>query len=179
MSNDPYLTDSLGRFLALKSLAERAMEQVTDEEFFKSLDWDGNSIGILVKHIAGNLHSRWTDFLTSDGEKPTRNRDGEFVREAQDTRRKLMRRWTEGWDVLVRTLGGLETDDLAREVTIRGERYGVIAAINRQLAHYGYHVGQIVLLARHFRTGHWETLSIARGESEDFNQEMRAKHEPE
>jgi len=148
--------------------AERAMAQVDDEAFFRLLDPEANSLALLVKHVAGNQRSRWTDFLTSDGEKPDRHRDTEFERAEGDSRASLMTRWNEGWELLFAALESLTAEDLLREVTIRGERHTVLQAIHRQLAHYAQHVGQIVLLAKHFAGDRWQTLSIPRGQSERF-----------
>jgi hypothetical protein len=138
-------------------------------QFFAAPDPGTNPIAIIVKHMAGNLRSRWTDFLTTDGEKPDRNRDSEFVREPGDDRAALLRRWEAGWGVLFATLEGLRDEDLGKTVTIRGEPHKVMQAVNRQLTHYAYHVGQIVLLARHFAGADWKTLSVAKGASAAFN----------
>src|SRR6476661_2609891 len=153
-----YTEDSLELFRTYKRLAERAMEQVGDEQLFATLDGEMNSIAIVVKHMAGNMRSRWTDFLTSDGEKPDRNRDSEFV-DPPATREALMRTWEEGWAHVFRALEPLSEADLGRTVTIRGEPHSVMQAINRQVAHYPYHVGQIVLLAKHYASGQWKSLS--------------------
>lgn len=169
------LADAIGEFRKYKGMAERAMVQVDDETFFMTLDDEANNIAILVKHMAGNMRSRWRDFLTSDGEKPDRMRDTEFVIEADDTREALKVRWEAGWQLLFDALEPLTGDDLLRTVLIRGEPHTVVEAINRQLTHYSYHVGQIVLLAKHFQGDEWRTLSIARGESEQFNAQMRLR----
>ncbi len=169
-----YLQDVICRFRALKSLAERAMAQVDDRIFFAVLDNESNSIAIIVKHIAGNMCSRWQDFLVSDGEKPDRHRDAEFMIETQ-RREDLVARWEAGWRCLFEAVEALDEADLARQVFIRGEPHPVISAINRQLSHYAYHVGQIVLLARHFRGSDWQSLSIPRGQSEAFNEAMRQR----
>jgi hypothetical protein len=153
-------------------LGENAIAQVTDEELTTALDGEMNSIAQIVKHIAGNMRSRWTDFLTTDGEKPDRNRDSEFV-EPPTSRAAVMKAWEEGWDHLWRALGQLQEPDMVRTVTIRGERHSVLQAINRQLAHYPYHVGQIVMLAKHFRRDQWKSLSVPKNRSTDFN--MRVK----
>ena len=144
-----YLEDSLEIFRYYKKLAERAMAQVSDEQLFATLDAEANSIAIVVKHMAGNMRSRWTDFLSSDGEKPTRDRDSEFVDPAP-TRAALMADWEDGWACVFSALEPLTDDDLDRTVTIRGEAHSVMQAINRQVAHYPHHIGQIVLLAKHF-----------------------------
>jgi len=154
-----YLQDALTVFRSYKKLAEGAMAQVTDEELAITLDSEMNSIALVVKHMAGNMRSRWTDFLTTDGEKPDRPRDTEFV-EPFTSRAELMERWEAGWDHVWRALGPLTDADMDRVVTIRGERHSVMQAINRQLAHYSYHVGQIVMLAKHFRSEQWKSLTI-------------------
>jgi hypothetical protein len=166
-----YLDDSLTLFRHYKKLAERAMEQLTDEQLFIALDEEANSIGIIVKHMAGNMRSRWTNFLTTDGEKPDRNRDSEFV-DPPLTRRALMDVWEDGWSHVFRALEPLSDADLGRSVTIRGEAHSVMQAVNRQLAHYAHHVGQIVLLAKHFAHGRWESLSVPRNRSAEFNQKV-------
>ena len=168
-----YLEDSQALFAYYKKLGERAMEQVTDEQLFAALDEEANSIAIIVKHMAGNMRSRWTDFLTSDGEKPTRDRDGEFEAPPA-SRAELMRIWEEGWACLFAALQPLSDADLARTVTIRGEPHSVMQAINRQVAHYPHHVGQIVLLAKHFAGGRWRTLSVPRRGSAEFNRRVAA-----
>ena len=149
------------------------MEQVTDEQLFATLDEEMNSIAIIVKHMAGNMRSRWTDFLTSDGEKPDRNRDTEFV-EPPATREELLKRWNEGWDRVFRALTPLSDSDLERSVMIRGEPHSAMQAINRQIAHYAYHCGQIVFLAKHFRASDWKSLSVPRNKSAEFNRRVLA-----
>lgn len=168
-----YLEDSIGILRYYKLTAERAMAQVSDEQLCLRLDSDGNSIGIIVKHMAGNMRSRWTDFLTSDGEKAGRDRDAEFT-DAPQSREVLLRLWEEGWSLLFAALDGLTEADLARTITIRGEPHSVMQAINRQVAHYPYHVGQIVLLAKHFAADNWRPLTIPRRGSAEFNQKVRA-----
>jgi hypothetical protein len=168
-----YLEDSLSLFRYYKKLAEGAMAQVTDEQLFANLDSEANSIAILVKHMAGNMRSRWTDFLNSDGEKPDRNRDTEFE-EPPATREGLMALWQAGWDCLFGALEPLSDADLGRVVMIRGEAHSVMQAINRQLAHYSHHVGQIVLLAKHFQHAQWRSLSVPRGKSGEFNRRVGA-----
>ena len=153
------LQDALAVFRNYKKLAEEAMAQVTDEELTVTLDSEMNSIALIVKHMVGNMRSRWTDFLTTDGEKPDRQRDSEFV-EPFTTRAELMASWEAGWDHVWRALGLITDADLERVVTIRGERHSVMQAIHRQLAHYPYHVGQIVMLAKHFRSEQWKSLTI-------------------
>jgi len=168
-----YLEDSLSLFRYYKKLAERAMEQVTDEQLFATLDEEANSIAIVVKHVAGNLRSRWTDFLTTDGEKPNRDRDAEFV-DPPATRKALVEVWEDGWARLFGALERLSDSDLGRTVTIRGEAHSVMQAINRQLAHYPHHVGQIVLLAKHFAHDRWQSLSVPRNRSAEFNKRVAA-----
>ena len=162
--------DELRReYRRLKTLAERALEQVSDADFFRSLGPESNSPAVLVKHVAGNMRSRWRDFLTTDGEKADRHRDSEFEIGDDDTRSALMERWQHGWAVTLDALDGLTADDLDSMVTIRGEPHSVSRAVTRQLVHYAYHVGQIVQLAMHYAGEDWNTLSIPRGASEAFN----------
>lgn len=168
-----YLEDSLDLLRYYKKLAERAMEQVTDEQLFATLDDESNSIAIVVKHMAGNMRSRWTDFLTSDGEKSNRNRDSEFV-DPPDTRAALLQAWEDGWALVFHALEPLSEQDLGRTITIRGEAHSVMQAINRQLAHYANHVGQIVLLAKHFAHAKWQSLTVPRNRSAEFNERVAA-----
>jgi hypothetical protein len=156
-----YLEDSLELFRHYKTLAERAMAQVADEQLFEAIDEENNSIAVIVKHMAGNMRSRWTDFLTTDGEKADRNRDGEFV-EPAGTRATLMDMWEDGWGYVFRALEPLSDADLGRTVTIRGEAHSVMQAINRQVAHYANHAGQIVMLGKHFAGSRWVSLTIPR-----------------
>jgi hypothetical protein len=160
-------------FRYYKGLAERAMAQVSDEQLFATLDQESNSIGIIVKHMCGNMRSRWTDFLESDGEKPERNRDSEF--EAPPTTRKeLLQLWEAGWTCVFAALEPLSDVDLGQTVMIRGERHSVMQAINRQVAHYSYHVGQIVFLGKHLGHQHWSSLTVPRNRSEEFNRKVVA-----
>lgn len=168
MRGERYLRDATRQFRKLKDLAERAMVQIKPADFFARLDEESNSIAIVMKHMAGNMRSRWTDFLTSDGEKPDRDRDREFVLEEGDTSDSIRERWEKGWRSLVEAVGPLTPEDLEKTVFIRGEPHLVLEAINRQLTHYAYHVGQIVLLAKHFAGGKWQSLSIPRGKSREF-----------
>jgi len=163
-----YHADALKSFRNYKKLAERAIEQTADEEFFALIDAEANSIAVVVKHIAGNLHSRWRDFITSDGEKDDRDRDTEFEL-IDDSREKLMEFWEAGWQTLFDNIEPLIVEDFSRTVTIRGEPHSVVEAINRQLTHYSYHVGQIVLLAKHLRSAEWKTLSVPKNKSAAFN----------
>jgi hypothetical protein len=164
-----YLDEAHRQMRGHKRLAEGAMAQLKDHELFLTLDAESNSIAIIVKHMAGNMRSRFTNFLTSDGEKPDRHRDQEFELDATTTRADLTTWWEEGWARVFSAIEGLTPDDVMRTVTIRGEPHSVLQAINRQIAHYAYHTGQIVFLAKHFRSGKWRSLSIARGKSEEFN----------
>ncbi len=166
-----HIEDSIALFRFYKKMDEAAMEQVSDEQLFATLDEEMNSIAIIVKHMAGNMRSRWTDFLTSDGEKPNRNRDTEFVAPPA-TREGLMKLWNEGWARVFKALEPLSDSDVEREVTIRGEPHSVTQAINRQIAHYAYHSGQIVFLAKHFKSSEWKSLSVPRNKSADFNQRV-------
>jgi hypothetical protein len=168
-----YLKDSLAVFSYYKGLAERAMAQLADEQLVAVPDQESNSIAVIVKHMTGNMRSRFTDFLTSDGEKPDRQRDLEFVDPPQ-TRERLLAIWDAGWGCVFGALEPLGEDDLAKTVTIRSEAHSVMQAINRQLAHYAYHCGQIVFLAKHLNAGAWKPLTVARGQSEEFNRRVRA-----
>lgn len=170
-----YSDDVVRSFNNYKKLAERAMEQVSDEEFFVQIDEESNSIALIVKHIAGNQHSRWTDFLTTDGEKPDRHRDTEFEL-IGDTRDSLMHFWESGWQILFNALESLSEDDFTRSVTIRGEPHTVVEAINRQLTHYSYHIGQIVFLAKHLKASEWNNLSVERNRTAEFNQRMKERN---
>jgi len=169
-----YHNDALSSFRGYKKMAERAIEQVSDGEFFAVIDPESNSVALIVKHIAGNLHSRWKDFLTTDGEKPTRNRDTEFEL-IDDTRETLMQFWETGWQVLFDNIEPLTEDDFAKTVTIRGEPHTVVEAINRQLTHYAYQIGQIVFLAKHLKSAEWRTLSVPRNRSAQFNEFLADK----
>jgi hypothetical protein len=171
MTTDPavhYLDEAHRQMRGHKRLAEGAMAQLKDEELFGTLDPESNSIAVIVKHMAGNMRSRFTDFLTSDGEKPDRYRDQEFELSSATTRADLTKWWEEGWARVFEAIESLKPEDLMRTVTIRGEPHTVLQAVNRQVAHYAYHTGQIVFLAKHFRSGKWRSLSIPRGKSEEF-----------
>ena len=165
---EAWLADALLQLRKYKAMAEEAFAQVGDGDFFRTIDPESNSIALVVKHLAGNMRSRWTDFLRSDAEKPGRNRDAEFERERADTRESLMGRWEEGWALTFSAIEPLGEADLLREVPIRGQPHTVIQAINRQLTHYAYHIGQIVFLAKHFAGSRWKSLSIPKGRSKDF-----------
>jgi uncharacterized protein DUF1572 len=171
-----YLQDSIGLFHYYKKLADRAMAQCPDEALFVTLDAESNSIAIIVKHLAGNMRSRWMDFLSTDGEKADRNRDTEFETPPA-TRAGLMEMWERGWKYLFDALEPLTEADLTKTVTIRTEPHSVMQAINRQVAHYAHHVGQILFLAKHLtftKTGKWESLSVPRGKSADMNAKVAA-----
>lgn len=169
-----YRADAIQSFRNYKKMAERAMEQVSNEEFFALIDAESNSIAVIVKHIAGNLHSRWRDFLTSDGEKADRHRDTEFEM-IGDTRENLMKFWETGWQTLFDNVEPLSVEDFSRTVPIRGEPHTIAEALNRQMTHYAYHVGQIVLLAKHFKSADWKTLSVPKNRSAEFNKFLANK----
>ena len=173
-----YLQDVHGLAAFYKRLADDAMAQVDDAQFATPLGDEENSIALVAKHLAGNLRSRWTDFLTTDGEKPDRDRDGEFELAGTDGRAALLEAWERGWAIFLGALESLTPEDLGRTVRIRGEPYGVIRAVDRGVAHASYHVGQIVLLARHFAGPRWRTLSVPRGESRTFNAEAAHARRP-
>ncbi len=168
-----YLTDMRLRLEKLRSTAEAAIAQCSDASFTASPDSETNSIALTVKHIAGNLQSRFTDFIVTDGEKPDRHRDNEFILMPRDTREALMQRWSNSWDLMLRAVEALTPDDLERTLTIRREPHTVVAALNRNLVHLAYHVGQIVQLAKHYAGPAWHTLTIARGASESYTGEHR------
>jgi hypothetical protein len=171
-----YTKDTVDLFRYYKGLAERAIKQCSDEALFTALDAESNSIAIIVKHIAGNMRSRWTDFLTTDGEKPDRNRDSEFEAPPK-SKAELIAMWERGWKSLFDALVPLTDADLTRTVTIRTEPHSVMQAINRQMAHYSYHLGQIVFLAKHFTaksTGSWTSLTVPRHKSSHFNTDVAA-----
>jgi hypothetical protein len=167
-----YLEDSIALFRHYKKMGEGAIAQVNDAHLCTTLDPEMNSIALIVKHMAGNMRSRWTYFLTTDGEKPDRNRDTEFEAPPA-TRDAILKMWEEGWACVFAALEPLSDADLSREVTIRGESHSVMQAINRQIAHYSYHVGQIVFLAKHFQSEQWKSLSVPRKGSADFNQRVQ------
>jgi hypothetical protein len=169
MSNEAiiqnYLDDARKAMRAYKKLAEKALDQIKDDEYFVTLDEESNSIAVVMKHMAGNMFSRWTDFLTTDGEKPNRNRDYEFVIEANTTKDDMRDYWERGWQCVFAAIDPLQVEDLEKTVFIRGEAHTVAQAINRQLMHYAYHIGQIVYLAKHLRSTAWSSLSIPRNRS--------------
>jgi hypothetical protein len=169
-SENSYLTSTLKQFRYYKTLGEKTMDQIPDKALFWQHDQASNSIFTIVKHLSGNMISRWTDFLNSDGEKPNRNREAEFDNDVR-TREELMKSWDQGWDCLFRALEPLKEQDLNRIVYIRAEPHSVTEAINRQLAHYPYHIGQIVFIGKMLCGDNWKSLSIPRGQSEQFNRE--------
>jgi hypothetical protein len=171
--NTSYVRDAEHTFRYYKALAERALQQTPDEALAVSLDAESNSIAVIVKHMAGNMRSRWVDFLTSDGEKPDRNRDTEF-QAAPGTRAEILATWEAGWKYVFDALAPLTDADLGRSVMIRSQPHSVMQAIQRQMAHYSYHVGQVVYLAKHFAGGQWKSLSVPRGQSAEFNARLRA-----
>lgn len=160
MIEQHYLDDCLLQLRKLKAQAEKAIAQIDDDQFFTLIDPEANSIALIMKHVAGNMRSRWTDFLTSDGEKPDRDRDSEFETLAGDTREAILARWEDGWSRVIGAMSSLAPGDLQKAVTIRGEAHTVLQAVNRQFSHYSAHVGQIVLLAKHFAGPRWQTLSM-------------------
>jgi Protein of unknown function (DUF1572) len=166
----PHLLDEVRRQLrGHKRMVEGALAQLNEDDFFVTLDPESNSVAILIKHISGNMRSRFTDFLTSDGEKPDRHRDQEFELSEKTTRAELMRWWEEGWTTVFGALDALTPDDLMRTIYIRQEPHTVVQALNRALAHYAYHLGQVVFLVKHLRSTAWKTLTVPRGKSEEFN----------
>lgn len=171
-----FLEATLDQFREQKSLAEQAMKQINDEQFFSQLDAESNSIAMIAKHVAGNLRSRWTEFLETDGEKPERKRDAEFLKEEDDTRSGILESWEAGWQCLCDSLEELAPADLMREVRISSKPHSALQAIQRSLAHTAHHTGQIVLLAKHFAGERWSTLSIARGKSDEHNRQLAQKY---
>jgi uncharacterized damage-inducible protein DinB len=174
MTEIQFIESIAKNFRSQKRLADKAIPQLSDDQLRRPLDENTNSVAIIMKHVGGNLRSRFTDFLTSDGEKPDRDRDGEFVDDFA-SRDAILQHWEHGWQVLFDALASLTPQDLAKTITIRGEPHTVIDALHRSLAHAGYHVGQIVQLARYLAKDHWETITIPRGGSRQFNQQMRGK----
>ena len=170
---DSYLKDSIAIFQYYKKLGENAIAQCPDAGLLAELDQQSNSIATIVKHLHGNMLSRWTDFLTTDGEKPSRNRDSEFEA-APQTRAAILDLWDAGWKCFLRALEALSDADMTKTITIRGEAHSVMQAINRQVAHYSYHIGQIVYVARHHAGANWKTLTIAKKKSQEFNADVAA-----
>lgn len=170
-----YLEDALHTFRDYKKIAERAFLQTSDEDFFRTIDPESNSIAVIIKHMAGNMLSRWTDFLTSDGEKPDRDRDMEFEMLPHTTKADMLAFWDKGWQCVFAAIEPLTADDLMTIVKIRGQDHTVLQAINRQISHYSNHVGQIVYLAKHFKSSDWQTLSVPRNRSAEFNAYLAEK----
>lgn len=170
-----YLRVVQERFLSVKKLGEDTITQLSEEELRWSYNEESNNVAVIIKHMSGNMISRWSDFLTSDGEKADRNRDDEF-NEASCTKKELLTLWENGWNALMTTLAQLQEKDLTEKVTIRGEEHYVIDAIERQMAHYGYHIGQIVYVGKMVKGIEWQTLSIAKGQSDVYLEEMVRKH---
>jgi len=173
-----YIEEARRQMRGHKRMGENAMAQLKDEEFFVLLDPEANSVAILVKHLAGNMRSRFTDFLTSDGEKPDRFRDREFEVTPPTMRADVMKWWEDGWACVMGAIDGLKPEDVMRTVTIRGEPHTVLQAVNRQIAHYAQHIGQLVFLAKHLRSSEWRTLSIPRGKSEEFKKVAPKSYKP-
>lgn len=167
-----YLENALAEFRQLKKLGDRTLEQIDGPQFLVMLDPESNSIAVIVKHLAGNMRSRWADFLTSDGEKPDRHRDQEFIIDENTTQAQVMQWWENGWQYVFQAIEGLQPEDVMRTVMIRHEPHTVVQAINRQLTHYASHIGQLVFLAKHLKSSEWKTLSVPRGMSEQINQSM-------
>lgn len=173
-----FIQASLSEFIRYKTLAEGALAQVSDPEWFYTPNTEANCLAIIVKHVAGNLRSRWADFLSSDGEKPDRQRDTEFELSPTDTVPSLRISWEESWRILMGTLEKLTPEDLSRTVTIRGQPHSVVEATQRSITHIAYHVGQIVQLAKILRGPGFKNLSIPKGQSQKFIEEMRKKYRP-
>ncbi|SES18344.1 Protein of unknown function [Gracilibacillus ureilyticus] len=163
------------RFTSIKMLGEKTMEQLSDEDICWSYNGESNSIAVIVKHMSGNMISRWTDFLETDGEKPDRNRDMEFS-EDMPTKSELMQVWQKGWDCLLHAITNLSEEDLVKKVSIRGESHSVIEAMERQVSHYSYHIGQMVYLGKMIKNDQWKSLSIPKGQSEEYLKQMLEKH---
>lgn len=169
-----WLDDAMERFRSMKALADRALAQIDEEAFHWQYDEESNSVAVIVRHMSGNMVSRWTDFLTSDGEKPDRNRDTEFIDDLPMS--ELLGRWEHGWSLVFDALAGLRDEDVTATVTIRGEPHSVVEAVNRQISHYAYHVGQLVYVCKMCVSGRWHSLSIPRGTSQEFNTAMSGRH---
>jgi len=174
-----YLEEARRQMNGHKHLGEGALSQLSDTDFFVALDKESNSIAVIVKHLAGNMRSRFVDFLTSDGEKPDRHRDQEFELGPSTTRADVMNWWEAGWGHVMSALEGLKPQDVTKTVFIRHEPHSVLQAVNRQIAHYAYHVGQLVFLAKHLHADEWRTLSVPRGKSEEFNRKMAGQKAPQ
>jgi hypothetical protein len=172
---EAFLKSAMFEMRRLKELADRALGQVPGDNWFTQLDNDSNSLAHLMKHLSGNMRSRWTDFLTTDGEKPDRHRDSEFESEGCDTLDLLSARWEQGWQCMFDALSAMHPSDVERTVLIRGEPFSALQAIHRQMTHYASHVGQMVMLAKHLAGDRWQTLSIPRGRSDEYNASMKRK----
>ena len=170
-----YLEDALHTFRDYKRIAERAFAQTSEADFFRALDAESNSIAVIVKHMAGNMLSRWTDFLTTDGEKPDRNRDMEFEMLPHTTKADMLAFWEKGWQCVFAAIEPLGPEELLQIVKIRGQDHTVLQAINRQLSHYANHVGQIIYLAKHFKSDEWQTLSVPRNRSAEFKAQLQSR----
>src|SRR2546421_12844462 len=168
-----YLEDALRTFRDYKKLAERAFEQIDEQDLFRTIDRESNSIAVNMKHMTGNMLSRWTDFLTTDGEKPERDRDMEFVMLPETTKDDMLAYWERGWQCVFDAVEPLKPEDLMRTIRVRGQDHTVVQAISRQLAHYAYHVGQIVFLAKHFKSSEWQNLSVPKNRSAEFNARLQ------
>ncbi|GMT49002.1 MAG: hypothetical protein IEMM0008_0541 [bacterium] len=171
--NKDYLEDMLQKFKDLKALCEKAIHQMPDEHFFSQLDGESNSIANILKHIGGSMASRWTDFLTTDGEKPNRHRDEEFIVESGDSKERILEYWERGWQTAMNTLNSLSPRDLSKTVFVRTQAQSVVQAINQQLSHCSLHIGQIIFLSKHFASD-WTSLTIPKGESEQYNRKMKS-----
>ena len=178
MGDSPILSVAIDELQKIKKLADKSIEQLSDEQLHVTIDKESNSVAVMMRHMAGNMRSRWVDFLTSDGEKPTRMRDQEFEDPAQ-SRAELIAEWEHGWQCVFDALGPLTDADLSRTVIIRGEPHSVYKAASRQVAHYAGHAYQILFLAKHLQGPNWKTLSIPRGQSEEFNRRMLARMKSE
>ena len=177
-TDSPLLSVVIDEFQKTKKLADKSIAQLSDEQLYVTIDPEANSVAVLMRHMAGNMRSRWVNFLTTDGEKPDRRRDQEFE-DPQQSRAELVAEWEHGWQCLFDALSPLTDADLQRTVVIRGEPHSVYKAISRQVAHYSGHAYQILLLAKHMTGANWKTLSIPRGQSEEFNRRMLAKQKAE
>jgi hypothetical protein len=171
-----FLQSAIKRFKEYKALGEKTFEQLSEAQIQQQPNEASNSIAITIQHLHGNMLSRWTNFLTEDGEKPWRNRDAEFEVQPQ-SKEQLLQQWNDGWQVVLQTLESLQPEDLAKNITIRTQPLVVVDAINRQLAHYSYHVGQMVYLGKWLKNGDWQSLSIPKGASQNFNEQIKtSKH---
>jgi uncharacterized damage-inducible protein DinB len=171
-----YLDEIFRGLRGHKRLADDAIAQLSDEQFFALPSPEANSVAIVVKHMAGNMRSRFTDFLTSDGEKPDRNRDDEFLMHSAARRDEILRNWERQWQLVFDTINSLHPDDLERSVTIRGQPHTVLQALNRAALHFAYHSGQIVFLAKHWKGAEWRSLSVPKGQSQQVNAALREKY---